>query len=398
VNVDPLFTIAGVDYTCDVLDDVQVVRGRQHPSESFTPATLQATLVSDAAVNAKRGDVVVFTLNAPASDPTWDTSTTTWDATTGTWDSVAVRVVLFSGRITDLTSAWLVMSDGTTYPEVTILAADPLAELANQIVGNDSTWASETCAARAQRISDLLGYPITTTGTGGVLLARAPQSAPALDLLDAAAAAGSAMGGIYYTPATGVTLWTLGAERNTTTAGLTFDNCDVLAGLKAVKSVTDLANNCTVSYGSPSAEAQASDLGSMDGDGVRTASISTDLANYADALALAQDRVARYAVPAWKLTDVVIPSAVLDTQAGLAEALLNASLGTRVQLSPLPAPAPSTWAGYLEGYTFTMTSPTTYSVTLNLSPQEWTGPLFPWDSAAGTWDAATGVWNDHLTS
>jgi len=395
VNIVPQLLIGGIDQTCYVLADVTVKRGREHPAENFEPSTLQATLVSNAAVQTSRGDQVTFTLNAPATDPLWDTSSGTWDAAAGTWDSVARKVTLFVGRVTDLTSVWTVAADGTSFVEVAMVAVDPLSSLANQMLGGAETWPSETCVARVNRISDEIDWPITTIGTGGMLATRSPGSAPALDLLDAAAANGAAVGGIYFHPPTGVTTWTLGAERNTTTPGLVFDSCHLLAQLKAEQAVSDIANDCTVSYSG--GEARATDLGSTDAVGWRTASISTDLAVLADAQARAADTIARYCLPAWKVTDVVIPSELLD-DAGLAESLLNASLGTRVQLSPLPAPAPTTWNGYLEGWSLAMQTPTTYRVTLNLSPEQYSGPLFPWDSATGTWDAASGAWNDHLTS
>ena len=45
----PLLTLDGVDATCDVIADVQVTRGRNHPAENFDPSTCQLSFVNPTA-------------------------------------------------------------------------------------------------------------------------------------------------------------------------------------------------------------------------------------------------------------------------------------------------------------------------------------------------------------
>jgi hypothetical protein len=67
----------------------------------------------------------------------------------------AVRVLVFSGRVTDLEVAY---DDALPGPAVDVTAADFLADLANRAVG-DEPWNVEPVAARIDRILDLAVMP-----------------------------------------------------------------------------------------------------------------------------------------------------------------------------------------------------------------------------------------------
>jgi len=397
----PLLTVAGNDATCDALCDVSITRGRQHPAENYDPSTFGVTLINTTAGSVRRGDTVTFALDAPASTPTWDNSTDTWDAQTGTWDSKVTRITLFSGYVTDLTAAWLITPEGTL-PTTRCVAVDPLTALANTLVG-DAPWPSETCAARASRIAALVGIALTILGTGPVLLARDVDRQPALDLLDGCAADGSEWGGIFYDPSSATYQWTLGTERNTTTAAITVDACNMLGDFTVVQAVSDIVNDVTVTYGSPTAEVYATDAGSASKDGTRHVTISTHLANTTDAQQRATDHLTRYLTPAWKVDHLLVPSSLLDPagERPFAESLLKLPLGARIAMTGLPAPASSNPNGYLEGWSFDMQgSPDKWSVGLHVSPAQWSGPLITWDGAdtavAPSWDAVPyyTAWND----
>jgi hypothetical protein len=109
---------------------------------------------------------------------TWDgmPSTLTWNGLDPslTWDDMgsmfiddaqvftpateATRgVLVFSGRITDMSASW---DDTAGGPVVEVTAGGFTADLENRRVG-DQPWAVESVAARAQRILNLAGLPIT---------------------------------------------------------------------------------------------------------------------------------------------------------------------------------------------------------------------------------------------
>lgn len=115
---------------------------------------------------------------AHPTSPAWNQlDDTTWDAlgATPTWEDLGTFLItavellapaagaadsamVFSGRITDVIAQW----DGGDDAVLQVIAQDWLAELANRFVG-DTPWAAEPLAARAQRIVQLSGQPITLT-------------------------------------------------------------------------------------------------------------------------------------------------------------------------------------------------------------------------------------------
>jgi|SRR5215471_924325 len=396
----PQLLLNGADVTCDALADVQISRGRNHPAENYDPSTMTVSFVEPTASTVERGQTVDFALDAPASNPTWNDATGTWAAATGSWASQEVRLTLFRGYVTDLAADWRVGALGPL-PVVKILATDPLGHLANQMVG-DTPWPAETCAARASRIAGLVGISLTVLGTGPTLLARDVDRQPALDLLDAASADGSTWGGVFYDPVTDAYIWTLGDERNTTTPAATLDDCQISDNVTAAQVVSDVANDVTVTYGSPQVEVHSQDATSVMVDGYRHTSISTALANTVDAQARADTHVQRYSVPVWKLDNVNVSSGVLDpaTDHPLAEALLKMPLGSRLAFTDLPKPTDAFVSGYLEGWSFDMhDNPAVWSLGLKVSPVQWSGPLLAWTDAgtvAATWAAVptATTWQD----
>lgn len=96
-----------------------------------------------------------------AVDPAW-----TWDDQGSLYlDDVQVTspstgtgrgVLVFAGRITDLSSSW---DDSTGSPVVQVTATGFTADLQNRMVG-DEPWPVESVAVRANRILDLSGLPV----------------------------------------------------------------------------------------------------------------------------------------------------------------------------------------------------------------------------------------------
>ena len=106
----------------------------------------------------------------------WDSGVGTWDAQAGTWDEladvfvddltvlapsagVAQTVLVWSGRVTNQQAS---KPDGSESSRLQITAADFTADLANCDIG-DEPWASESMAARFQRIVNLSGFALPVT-------------------------------------------------------------------------------------------------------------------------------------------------------------------------------------------------------------------------------------------
>lgn len=107
----------------------------------------------------------------------------------------AASALVFSGRITDVEARW----DGGPWADVSVIAQDWLAELANRYVGS-TPWAAEALGARAQRIVSLSGQPIQIGIDAGitdlVVTYRDVDRQPAANLLQQLAITA---GGVLWT-------------------------------------------------------------------------------------------------------------------------------------------------------------------------------------------------------
>lgn len=147
--------------------------------------------------------------------PAWqDLDATAWQDVPAawTWNSLSTFVVrdldllapaagaldsglVFSGRITDIAAKW----DGGPDAQLSIIAQDWLAELANRWVG-DQPWAAEALWQRALRVVGLSGQPVTLNVDAPMgflpVTYRDVDSQPAASLLQQLATSGA---GVLWT-------------------------------------------------------------------------------------------------------------------------------------------------------------------------------------------------------
>lgn len=370
----------GVDVSCHALPPLEVTWGRTHPGDSFEPR--RASVVVDAAAKVRRGQTLRAELNAPATDPQWrDQGSTTWATASGSWLGARKLVVLFEGQVTDTDARFEPVVPHVEWNvAVDVLAVDPVAGLANLIVG-DSPWPQETVTARAQRIEALTPLVWVTDPSTAQVAARDVDTQPALDLLDELTQTGSISGGIWYDPNTSVAGFLLD-RRNSRVPDLTFDGCDILDDAHLVESVTDIVNDVTVTYVNPAdlnaqPEARATSAASIAAEGRRHSTISTKLVDAATAQARADSHVKRYALALPRWEDVALSSR-LGPERAVAEAIMKAAPGLRVRLTDdIPPPAVLPWDGYVEGWSISVDADE-WRVELMLSPAGWSGPLLTW--------------------
>lgn len=401
-------TLDDVDVTCHAWAPLAVSWGREHPGDSFEPR--RATLTFDDIANPRRGQTVVATLNDPAANQRWRDAVGTWAAQTGTWLSKRVDVVVFRGRITDTARQWqTVHVDGETKPRwgaiVDVTAVDPIAELANQPVG-DVPWPSESVTARATRIEALTPLTWTNDPSGALVAARDIDLQPAADLLDDLAHCASLSGGLFYDPNTATARFLLDTQRNSLVPSITVDACSVGDSASDVIDAADVVNDVTVTYvnpGDPDAEPSARyvQTASVATFGRRTRTISTPLITPADANARAQAEAIRYGVVSEKWVSVTLGTKFGAQSAAVARALLVAGPSVRMRMTALPKPATPSHDGYVEGWSLTVDAED-WEVSLNLSPASWTGPLVHWADVPATqrWTdvARPWAWQDALSS
>jgi hypothetical protein len=379
-----------VDVTCHAFAPLSVAWGRDHPGDSFEPR--RATLTFDDIAQPKRGQTMVAVLQDPTANPTWANTAGKWNAQVGTWQSKRVDIVVFRGKVTDVSIQWLrIHVDreakqrwGALYD---VTAVDPMAELANLIVG-DTPWPQETISQRAARIQALTPLAWTTEGSAALVAARDVDAQPAYDMLDDLAHQGSLAGGLFYDPNAKVAKFLLGASRTSLVPGAVIDACSISSDAQSSVSAVDVVNDVAVTYVNPAdASAQPTaryvNVGSVNTYGRRARSISTQLVTPADATARAQGEASRYGLAIQSWQNVKVGTAYGSTSAALAKSLLLAIPGLRTQLTVLPKPSTPTWDGYLEGWALEVDA-VSWAVELQLSPAQWSGPLLTWADVVPT--------------
>jgi hypothetical protein len=394
--------VDGVDRTGVAWSPARLAWGREHPQESLDPRRL--VLSFDGVTRFARGQWVTVAADAPATNPQWQDMVGPWSGAVGTWISQRVTLDLFTGRITDTATSWQPI-DGppaTAWETlVDVIAVDPLGDVAGLTVG-DVPWPAESAHERAQRIANLTGMLAWTVDPAPQpVAARDVDAQSALDLLDDVASWVSLSGGVWFDPLTGTAVWLTDASRSTRVPAVTLSAHEVQTTARLVESPTDLVNEFTATYrdaANPDAlpEVTRRDDVSIADNGRARSSRTTDLTAEADADALALEVVARFAYVTPRLVDVTVRLGMLDR--ARRQTLLGLGPRARVHVDDLPAPAPASWAGYVEGWALDITGPDVdeWDVTLTLSPASWSGPLLPWADvpATLTWAAASTSWHD----
>jgi hypothetical protein len=381
-------TLDDVDVTCHAFAPMTISWGREHPGASFEPRV--ATISFDDIAAPRRGQHLVATLNDPAANQRWMDAHGTWAAATGTWSAARVDLVVFSGRITDTQASWdRLHVYGEAKPRwaavLDVTAVDPLAELANQSVG-DAPWPQETITQRATRIEALTPLAWLNDASAALVAARDVDLQPASELLDDLAHMGSLAGGLFYDPATSTARFMLDAQRNSIVPTITVDACAVGADARAVVDASDVVNDVTVSYVNPldsnaQPTARSSSPTSISTYGRRQRTISTDLVSATDANQRAVAEAARFAAVIERWQDVKLGTAYGTTSKTLARALMSVGPAVRVRMTALPKPARGTWDGYVEGWALEVDADH-WEVSLSLSPAVWSGPLVTWADVA----------------
>ena len=126
--------------------------------------------------------------------------------------------------------------------------------------------------------------------------------------------------------------------------------------------------------------------------GRRKVEIETDLLDLADVVDRATDLVRVHRSPDWTLDSVAVRLDALDVQT-FDDLTQNEVIGRRIRLTDLPMPAPfSSVTMYVEGVAESYT-PGAWTMTLALSPLNWSADLLPWGEATGSWEDALAVWD-----
>jgi hypothetical protein len=359
---------------------------------------------------------------ALAAAVTWAQATGTWAAQTLTWrdltytriddmhvlapPSASSRVLVFSGRITDLVARPAV--EGVA---VDVTATDLYADLANDYL-NPGPWAAETIAARVARIVGLAATPVAvdvSTWPGGRLVSWVDvDNAPVAGLLAELATSADAVLWPVFGAARGFYLWMedtalrqqLGTFILDAGSGkiiistpprpadaVSMSACDVgRDGVQWTQDVTDIASIVDVSWqaqttdggGQPSPTEMhvvQTDPAAFDEFGTRRLASATILANAADAVTVAGRLFNRTTDLGWRVTGIVwdtdLPAAFGDADRATALAILDGTrrIGLPLILEDLPAwtPGDAAPATYVEGGTYTYEGGR-WALNLTLSP------------------------------
>jgi len=377
--------------------------------------------------------------------PTWDEMppALTWNAVdpTLTWDDLGTlyiddvsvtapagalgrSVLVFAGRITDLSAAW---DDSTDSPVVQVTASGFTADLDNRTVG-DEPWTVETVDARAHRILTLAGLPIDIdidTSIDTLLLSyRDVDAQGATGLLQQIATSvdGVLWPAVHQTlgaylrledPSLRASLLKLHEDAGTIvivqadpSSGIDLSACVVLRDpVTWLQSVSDVVTRVAVGWKVQGVDDTGlpmitdATVQQVDGPlevlyGTRRVSVSTELQAAEDATEVAARILARTSPADWRAEGLTIDDEdVLPDEAGVAM-MLNlldgtSRIGAPVVLNDLPGWSPGgTVAGvYLEGGTYRFVGGR-WVLELLVSAAAGLGQSAQWDQLGPTW-----TWN-----
>jgi len=379
--------------TCELwVDGVRYPDGSDpfDPAEPFAVSGLTVHWGRDNTVDQPQPATCTFTVTDPPGGQERFDSTVLLGSAVVVWAAVAgTRVVVFGGRVTDLTARW---DDAAGAGSCDVVAADLLADLANRFVGAEP-WAAQTLLARAQRILTAVGV-----STAGLTVATRPaaltvsrmdvdrQAAAGL-LLELAVTAGAvlwsaydpALGApylFYEDPAGRASLFSLEQDPVSLLwapataaggAGTGLSACNVLrAPVTWARAVTDLVTRVTVRWldqttspGTTERSVAVLDTAAEATYGARGLSVGTILTTSADASTLASGLLAAHQPsPSWRTAGLAWDLADTDDPADpetidLATRLLDnkARLGLPIALTDLPywTPTAAAVSLYVEG-------------------------------------------------
>jgi hypothetical protein len=336
-----------------------------------------------------------------------------WADTPGSWadyglaqlDEVAVQyatltptrdVLVFTGRITDVDVGVALDVEGVPVITVNMIAADPIAELGNTVVG-DQPWLVESIAARADRIMALTNTGISVTvdnpAAGRPVSWRDVDRQPAAGLIQELATSAAAVAWMAtHSTATGpywyledpsthrVGLYTLELDEAGLVQIVPASSAGAFTELSAcrlaldpihwVKSVADVSTAVDVTWrdqtlddaGKPAPTDRTETITGTTAEitryGWRRVGVSTQLSTQTDAVAVAGIIYARLSSPAWRITglswDTRIGPGWTDTETTLALDLLDGQrrLGHPLMITDLPGFTPGgtdRWPVYVEG-------------------------------------------------
>jgi hypothetical protein len=307
----------------------------------------------------------------------------------------------FVGRVTDTSVGWDDAGEDTpNRPVLQVIATGPLADMGRRVVG-DAPFPQETDGARVDRILALAGVPtnaaLTDPGTLQIL-ARDIDAQPALDLAYSVADSSS---GLMWETRAGLVLYADAEHRRGVLASMTLDSCDVLVTPVWQRNLDGLLNEATVTYGTAPEGAQrptytATNAASQTKFGRYEVTRTTELADQANAQALALLLTTRGGRPEWNLT--ALPVDVVSLTQAETIALLGLDMHSLIELIGMPAfdGLPTATSLWVEGWSESLRAGE-HGLILTVSGYCRTVPPPHWDDVpvAVTWNTVgTLSWDD----
>lgn len=296
---------------------------------------------------------------------------------------------IFIGKISDvqITLEW---SNGSGLYLYDVTAIDNLATL-----NNKSTTAGFAKDFEGNRIASIIGTwgydtsGIDTPGDYEIAVHASGTATNALQLAQEAAQSG--MGVLYCQPnSNGKIRYQTYLNRKLNTE-ISLSTSDVLSADFALSTTTNLVvNQAALTYGTGSSGTVYDDTASQAIYGVRSGIRETTLHNVADANSQAQILLAARKDPAYSLRSLTVDTATISDS--LRSQIAQIEIGTRISILGLPTPELASFAGFIEGYTWT-TSRGHDIIQMNLSN---VGDLYPYTM----WNQlnSTDTWNTYALS
>lgn len=407
---NPIWSVAinGVNYTSYVLADLTITSGRTNIYQQAQAGYANLTLINldQSMVYININDSVTIQIK----------------------DSTDTFVPIFGGTVVDYGIEVTAAGSTGINQKISITALGALSRLPKALT--DGTLASAHDGTQIYHIlQDLLlnnwsevpaaltwaDYNPTTTwanaenvGLGEIdrpgnydLAARTADRTDIYSLVSALATSGL---GYIYEDASGRISYADSTHRSIYLA--TYGYTDVTAnqalfnGLKIETRAGDVRNEITLKYGSnSSSDTTADDAASIATYGRLAQQISTTLKNQTDAENQALFYLGLRATPQANLQSITYQLTNPELDDSDRDALIKVFMGLPLRVSDLPLNMGSTFAGFVEGWTF-KAAYNELAITLNLSPLAYSLQAMKWEqvSAAESWNTITGslTWENAL--